>query len=395
MSTVPTAAFETAYPFIAKWEGGFVDDPRDPGGATNMGITIDTLSDWLGRPASVDDVRNLTSTEAQQIYFTRYWTPIHCDQIPVSLALMTFNAAVNCGPSRGAKLLQQALNDLDQNLVVDGVVGPTTLAAANHVDQRSAVQKYEQVHEAYYRGLANFSIYGRGWLNRLSDVTAGALNLVGKTPAPAVGETAMQPDETVRPAGPGADISDIEHVVTRVLELARVLQQVRTKQPPQNQKSDDLDVILRVLLAIAGGSDGSAQTPSQAASSPATSDEAAENNKQTLTPVNNALGPALGKLLDGRKTALGSIGLLATTILPVFFPQLAPIASIISAVGSAIDPGAFTGATTDPAAAAGSAATASQIIGSKIMAVVQPLFALLTGWGVLGKLEKWSVHQKR
>ena len=54
---------------------------------------------------------------------------------------------------------------------------------------------------------------------------------------------------------------------------------------------------------------------------------------------NNALGPGVGKMFDGRKTAIGTVGLLATTLLPVFFPQLAPLASIISAFGSAVDPG--------------------------------------------------------
>ena len=67
MSTIPSAAFEIAYPFIAKWEGGFVNDPRDPGGATNMGITIATLSSWRGTPVTVQDVRNLTKQEARQI----------------------------------------------------------------------------------------------------------------------------------------------------------------------------------------------------------------------------------------------------------------------------------------------------------------------------------------
>ena len=68
MTTTPSAAFNVAHPFIAKWEGGFVDHPKDPGGATNMGITHHTLSSWRGKPVTVHDVRNLTEAEAKEIF---------------------------------------------------------------------------------------------------------------------------------------------------------------------------------------------------------------------------------------------------------------------------------------------------------------------------------------
>ena len=65
--------FDTAVAFTLREEGGFTDDPRDPGGATNLGITLATLTHWRGRPATADDVRQLTVVEADAADFGRGW----------------------------------------------------------------------------------------------------------------------------------------------------------------------------------------------------------------------------------------------------------------------------------------------------------------------------------
>ncbi|MEH6727451.1 MAG: glycosyl hydrolase 108 family protein [Hyphomicrobiales bacterium] len=145
----PSAAFEAVHPFIAKWEGGFVNHPQDPGGATNFGITIDTLSRWRGMKASVADVRNMSVEEARQIFYANYWMPLRADEMPLSVALMTYNAGVNSGPSRGAKLLQRALNDHGQNLEVDGRIGARTVAAIYKVDERRLVDSFAGAHEIF------------------------------------------------------------------------------------------------------------------------------------------------------------------------------------------------------------------------------------------------------
>src|SRR5882672_6955907 len=90
-------------------EGGFVDDEDDPGGATNMGITHKTLTEWRGVPVSVDDVKNLTRDEALQIYQARYWNPNKSDDLPAPVAVVLFDGAVNSGPGESAKFLQRAL----------------------------------------------------------------------------------------------------------------------------------------------------------------------------------------------------------------------------------------------------------------------------------------------
>ena len=108
--------------------------------------------------------------------------------------------------------------------------------------------------------------------------------------------------------------------------------------------------------------------------------------EKPLTPVNAALGQTVGRMLNGRKTGIGIAGLLATTLLPVFFPQLAPIAAVVKSA---------TGPLSDVIAGGGGGAVieqapmAAQSWGGGIVEVAKPVFAALTGWGVLGKLDKW------
>ncbi len=375
----PTPAFETSHPFIAKWEGGFVNDPDDPGGATNMGITIDTLRRWRGTPVSVDDVRNLTEDEARRIFFANYWRKLRCDEMPLALALMTYNAGVNSGPGRGAKFLQRTLVAQGQQIAIDGQVGPNTLAASRAVDERRAVESYSDIYENYYRGLSKFWKYGKGWLNRLFDIESGALGLVGATPAPtphiqpATGGTIMS--DTTDPAAGGktTNISDLVSILTQAAELAQTIQKLKAEggiaaqpaqpQVPQAGATTDFGAILQALAGVAAQL-GATSQPVAPPPPPPPPPEV-----EPLTPVNGALGEGIGKALNGRKTALGIIGLLATSVIPIIFPAAAPIAAGITALIPANPENITTLDTTVQAA--------------------QPLFGALAGWGVLGKIDKW------
>lgn len=112
---------------IIRREGGFVDHAADRGGATNHGITLQTLSEHRGQEATVDDMRNLTEHEAREIYVQRYVNDPNFYQIThPELRALIIDCAVNHGPVRAAMWLQQAAGVLD-----DGVVGPVTLDAVN------------------------------------------------------------------------------------------------------------------------------------------------------------------------------------------------------------------------------------------------------------------------
>jgi lysozyme family protein len=118
-------SFERALALVFELEGGFVDHPRDPGGATKFGITRATLAEARDRPASVADVRGLTRAEAAAIYRRLYWREAGCDRLPPGLDLVVFDFAVHAGPARAAKVLQGVLG-----LKQDGVIGAVTQKAA-------------------------------------------------------------------------------------------------------------------------------------------------------------------------------------------------------------------------------------------------------------------------
>ncbi|WP_437412776.1 lysozyme [Sinorhizobium meliloti] len=111
-----------------------------------------------------------------------------------------------------------------------------------------------------------------------------------------------------------------------------------------------------------------------------TNDPLTSASDPELTPVNGALGKSIGRALDGRKTAIGAIGMLATTILPIFFPHLAPITAV---AGPLID------GVTQAAATAGAAAQDSGGIGRELVTAAFPASAAMLFWGLLGKSEKW------
>lgn len=115
-------------------EGGFVDNPADHGGATNLGVTQAELSAWLGRPATTDDVRSLSRDVAKAIYRQDYYHKPKIDQLPDSIQPVMLDAAVNSGPGEAVRFLQEVLNDQGYGLAVDVGIGPATLAAAAKAD---------------------------------------------------------------------------------------------------------------------------------------------------------------------------------------------------------------------------------------------------------------------
>jgi lysozyme family protein len=148
-------------------EGGFVDHPRDPGGATNMGITIGTLRDWRGGPVTKEDVRSLTKREAETIYRAKYWNPVRGDDLKHGVDLVTFDPAVNSGVRRGVQWLQRALG-----AEPDGRMGPATLGAASAADPVATIKRACAIRMGFLQGLGTWSTFGRGWSRRVARVEA-------------------------------------------------------------------------------------------------------------------------------------------------------------------------------------------------------------------------------
>lgn len=157
--------FEDIIPRILQREGGYVNHPNDRGGATNYGITQRVYQEWKSDPAA--DVKNLTMSEAAQIYRVHYWLPGKVEQLPAAIRDIHFDAAVNHGVVRAAKLLQTA-----SGVTVDGEIGPNTIAAANALNPellklRYIVARYKFYGEIVQRDRSQ-SVFMAGWMNRMS-----------------------------------------------------------------------------------------------------------------------------------------------------------------------------------------------------------------------------------
>ncbi|MGI1661271.1 holin-associated N-acetylmuramidase [Palleronia sp. KMU-117] len=143
-------------------EGGFVDDPDDPGGATKHGVTIHTLRrlglDLDGDGAvTVSDVRRLSRAEARGIFVTHYFEAPRIGLLPAALHASVFDMYVNAG-AHAVRLLQRLLNDMGHSLTVDGVIGPKTAEAAHQAHRLAPahlVDAYGIARRNYYYALAD------------------------------------------------------------------------------------------------------------------------------------------------------------------------------------------------------------------------------------------------
>lgn len=166
--------FQRCLTEVLRHEGGYVDHPSDPGGATNMGITRKTLarwrkiSPWTDLPKS--SVATLKRDEAALIYRANYWNSSRAGDMPAGVDLALFDFAVNSGPDRAVRTLQAALG-----VAADGEVGPVTLAALRAADLARLVNNFCDRRLAFLKGLSTFAVFGRGWTRRVAGVRAAAL----------------------------------------------------------------------------------------------------------------------------------------------------------------------------------------------------------------------------
>jgi lysozyme family protein len=160
--------FEEALEHVLKWESGFSNHPQDPGGATNLGITQRTLSEWRRRPVSLEELRVLSGADVAPLYRQRYWDACRCGELPYGLDLVVFDSAVNQGPDRAKRLLQRALGVRE-----DGALGPVTMSVAQERDRVSLIDEMTARRAVHYAGLRR--IFHLGWFRRLSSIHRHAL----------------------------------------------------------------------------------------------------------------------------------------------------------------------------------------------------------------------------
>lgn len=165
--------FDWCFKKLLEIEGGFSNHPDDNGGATNWGITSNTLSEYMGRQASEEDVKQLTDVDASRIYFVFFWEPLKLDEVQdLRLAYALFDQAVNRGPRIAVKNLQDCLNDDRRfsDLTEDGIIGPNTIIAINSQNPDVLGLRYcERIQDSYARIVNSHpeqSVFLRGWIAR-------------------------------------------------------------------------------------------------------------------------------------------------------------------------------------------------------------------------------------
>jgi lysozyme family protein len=124
--------------YILDNEKGFVDNPKDPGGATNFGITLKLLSDFRGHQCSVEDLKVIQMPEVEAVYKKYFWVPLQLETVPQIQATCFMDFAVNRGNFNAIKALQQALGFA----VVDGKMGPKTLASLCSTNAKDFIYKF-------------------------------------------------------------------------------------------------------------------------------------------------------------------------------------------------------------------------------------------------------------
>ena len=164
--------FPKALAAVLVHEGGYVNNPADPGGMTNLGCTKAVWEEHCGHPVDEKAMRALTPTDVGPLYKRKYWDKVLGDDLPSGVDYVVFDAAINSGPGRAAKWLQACVG-----VEPDGGIGPKTLAAVRAVDPKTLVQDYTKRRLSFMMSLSTWPTFGKGWTRRVNEVEATGLKM--------------------------------------------------------------------------------------------------------------------------------------------------------------------------------------------------------------------------
>lgn len=165
--------FDSALKAILHHEGGFVNHPKDPGGMTNLGVTKRVWEEWVGHEVDEKTMRALTPEIVAPMYKAKYWDRIKGDDLPTGVDYIVFDAAINSGPGRAAKWLQQTVG-----AIPDGMIGPGTLGKVAAMPAEDIVEKYQQTRLEFLQSLPTWNTFGKGWGRRVEEVEVAAIKMV-------------------------------------------------------------------------------------------------------------------------------------------------------------------------------------------------------------------------
>ena len=153
-------------------EGGYVDNPADPGGATNWGCTKAVWEQYIGHEVSKEDIRNLTKEDVKPLYKRNYWDAIHGDALPSGLDYCLFDCAINSGVGRATKFIQEIVG-----VFADGAIGNNIVTAINQMNTVTMINEFSDKRQAFLETLKTFPVFGKGWTKRVTEVRIKSLEM--------------------------------------------------------------------------------------------------------------------------------------------------------------------------------------------------------------------------
>lgn len=171
--------FQPAIAFTLHEEGGFSNDSLDPGGITNLGVTIAVWRDWVGHTVTAADMHALTVAVVTPLYRARYWQALNGDALAAiapGVALCAFDFGVNSGDSRAARVLQSLVGASADGHLGNGTLGSITSFLHSN-GQAELVRRYVKARLDFLKTLPGWLHFGGGWAARCSRVETAALKL--------------------------------------------------------------------------------------------------------------------------------------------------------------------------------------------------------------------------
>lgn len=201
------ATFQTAIKLYLQHEGGYTNNPSDPGGITNRGITIAVARryaaefDWIkGAQVTAKDMRDLPVWFAEKVYKTKYWDALRCDELEPGVDYAICDYGINSGIGRAGRVLRRLCGESD----TASEVTPALVKIANLAPAESMVQSICDERIRYLQSLKTWPVFGNGWGRRVREVRAFGIKIAEDLPIvgspkliPASGR-AIEPDKYAR-----------------------------------------------------------------------------------------------------------------------------------------------------------------------------------------------------
>lgn len=169
--------FDGAFNHVMQSEGGYSNDPLDPGGETNLGVTKKAWAAYLGRPVKDGEMAALTAPIVKPFYKSQYWDKLRGDDLPYGLDYLAFDFAVNAGVHQSALFLQRGVG-----AKADGIIGKDTLYRIAQANSRLLILGFTNQKELFYREIAQQKPsqvkFLKGWLIRASTAEAKAMTML-------------------------------------------------------------------------------------------------------------------------------------------------------------------------------------------------------------------------